>query len=266
MRKIVVWMLLLALLLCGCGKQDAVSVETQPEPTETTPVTDPVIVETEPEPTEPEPTEPPSWLHSGIREDGSFDAGTVFIGDSLTYGLLTQHLKENDLRGDCRYMAIPGASLWAFFNGPKLITNGAVYCFFTKDFEGMYMSEAVAAVGEEATAIYFMMGTNYSSLATDQTYIDIVTHMLENCPNATVYLQLVPYATDPGVEYKEANRRVMEAYNYFVEQEEPRVRLIDTMTAIGYNLTAGGVHLTNEGNACWYEALVAYAQENDIPQ
>lgn len=265
MRKVVGWLLLLALLLSGCGKQEAVSEATQPQLTEPVAVTEPTEPETEP-PTEPEPTEPPVQLHSGIREDGSFDAGTIFVGDSLTYGLLTQQLKRDKLRGDCKYMAIPGGSLTIYFDGPKLITNGQVYCFFTKDFEGMYMSEAVAAVGEEATAIYFMLGTNYSDKATDQTYIDIVSHMLENCPNATVYLQLVPYATNPGVEYKEANRRVMVAYNYFVEQEEPRVRLIDTQTAIGFNLTTDGVHLTNEGYACWYQALLDYAQENDIPQ
>lgn len=264
MRKVIGWILLLALLLCGCGKQEAVSEATQPQPTEPV-VTEPTEPETEP-PTEPEPTEPPVQLHSGMRADGSFDAGTVFVGDSLTYGLLTRHLKDHNLRGECRYMAIPGGTLSAFFDGPKLITNGPVYCFFSKEFEGMYMSEAIEAVGEEATAIYFMMGTNYSYEATDQTYIDIVTHMLEKCPNATVYLQLVPYAATDGVEYKDANRRVMVAYNYFVEQEEPRVQVIDTMTAIGYNQTTDGVHLTDAGNACWYEALVAYAQENNIPQ
>lgn len=208
-------------------------------------------------------TEPGFLYHSGIRPDGSFDEGALFIGDSLTYGLLDRYLKKNGLLGDARYIAMPGAAITAFSIGPRLAKSN---CLYSPEFGGLLMCEAVKVAGEKTTAVYFMMGTNYSKYATDQMYIDAVQCILDGCPNATVYLQLVPYETKKDLDYVTANQRVKNAHFYFALRGCQRVLLIDTQTPIGYNLTKDGVHLTERGQARWYEALVAYAEEHNIPQ
>lgn len=261
-------LLLAAVLLCGCAPAEQ-TPETEPTeataaPTEETQAPTEEPTEATEAPTE-EPTEPPFQLHSGIREDGSFDEGTLFIGDSLTYGMVAIYLPENQFLGDARYIAMPGATILAYFQGPMLSSTG-YYSYYSPEFEGLYMYEGVEAAGEKTTAIYFMMGTNYSKYATDETYIQIVEHMLESCPNATVYIQLVPNDLSSQIDHEIANRRVRNAYEYFQQEGNERVLLIDTQTAIGYHLLGDGIHLNEEGQDCWYHALLAFAKENQIPQ
>lgn len=209
------------------------------------------------------PTEPATDLHSGIREDKTFDEGTLFIGDSLTYGLVDNYLKENGLLGDAKYMAMSGAAVTAFIYGPGLTSP---MCVFSPEFEGLTFSEAAELAGDSVTAIYFMLGTNHSDRANADTYVSIVEYLLEVCPNATVYLQKVPFSTSDKINYMEANRRILAAYDHFVRQENSRVLLIDTQTAIGHALIADGIHLSTEGQENWYHALLAFAEENQIPQ
>lgn len=260
---------LAALLLTGCGRSS------QPAEERTVPTQKPTMEETLPPETEPEettpppketeePTEPAFRLHSGIREDGTFDEGTLFIGDFLTYGLVTGYLTDRELLGDAKYMVIPSGALTAFDYGPVLTRD--TDCLYSPEFEGMLMREAVEEAGDSVTAVYFMMGTNFSKYADDETLTGIVEHILACCPNATVFLQLVPYDRSTRVDYEEANRRVLLTYMHYQQEANPRVRLIDTQTAIGYNLTTDGIQLTTEGQACWYQALVAFADGNHIPQ
>ena len=260
-------LLLAALLLCGCAPKTAEAPTEAPAQTPTEmPTEAPTEAPTEP-PTE-APTEPkPEWLlHSGIREDGSFDENTLFIGDSLTCGLLQSYLAENDLVGDAWYMAMPGAALSVFFNGPRLRYNGQYYSYFNPGFEGMTMAEGVEGKGRSLHAVYLMMGTNHTDAVTEQLYVDVVGYILECCPKATVYLQKIPFSNSSKVDPEAANARIQYAYEYYVNQGETRVRLIDTQTAIDYHLTTDGIHLTKLGQQKWYEALVAYAKENEIPQ
>lgn len=257
-KKLTALFLALSLvLLCGCHSA----------PAETQPTTLPTEVTAPPTTLPPEttlPTEPEPELHSGLREDGTFDGGTLFIGDSLTYGLIYTYLMSNDLLGDARYMAVVGAPVLEFFKGTPLTYDR--YAIFSKEFENKYYYEAVESVGEEITAIYFMMGTNFSSETTASTYIEIVDFMLEKCPNATVYLQMVPYSTSGNVEYDLVNWVIMEAYGHYAAQGTANVKLLDIKRAVGVNLTADGVHLTYKGQENWYNALVAHAEENNIPQ
>lgn len=262
---------LAALLLTGCGRSS------QPAEERTVPTQKPTVEETLPPETQP-PTEPsteaateapaepevPQWLHSGIRQDGTFNEGTLFIGDFLTYGLVTGYLTDRELLGDAKYMVIPGGALPAFDYGPALTHD--TDCLFSPEFEGMLMREAVEEAGDSVTAVYFMMGTNFSKYADDETLTGIVEHILACCPNATVFLQLVPYDRSTRVDYEEANRRVLLTYMHYQQEANPRVLLIDTQTAIGYNLTTDGIQLTTEGQACWYQALVAFADGNHIPE
>ena len=261
-RKILSLVLVLNLLfLTACRK----------EPSESTvpPVTTVAVETTIPETTVPETTAPPVTepafpLHSGIREDGSFDEGTLFIGDSLTNGLLYIHMRQNKLIGNSKYMAIVGAPPQDFFYGPKLCDE--ISCIQSWEFTNKTMSQGVAAVGKKITAVYFMMGTNYSSHTNTDTYIKITDYLLKHCPNATIYLQTVPYSTSPNVAYEAMNRYIREAQQHYVDEGITRVLLINTMEAIGEHLNADGVHLNPQGYACWYQAILDFAAENSIPQ
>lgn len=260
-------LLVLALLLCGCGQTASVPEDPEdqmPEAVEQT--TGEPTEETTQETTGPAVLEPETARHCGIREDGSFDEGTLFIGDSLTYGMVTEYLPDNGFLGDARYMAVPGAALTAYFQGNPLgsaYTSGAAY---TEEFDRLRMYEAVETAGDSVTAVYFMLGTNYSKYAGEDTYRKIVEHILESCPNATVFLQIVPLETSPKVNYQLATQWAGDVYTAFREAGCQRIFLIDTQTAIGKRLTHDGIHLTAEGQACWYQALVDFTRENEIPQ
>ena len=272
MRRIIALPTLTGILLCGCGgASEEVPSTTEPEmstaatdaPTEA-PTEEPTEAPTE-EPTE-APTEPPFPLHSGIREDGSFDEHTLFIGDSLTYGLVSLHLKDNHLQGDAMYMAYPGAPPTVYFNGPSLTVRDPRNCLLSPGFEGLLMCDAVELVGEKVHAVYFMMGTNHVEAVCTDTYIEIVEHLLEACPDATIYLQYVPRSWKSYIRYEDANQRILDTYTLFMEKGETRVQLIDTCTAIGENLNTDGIHLTLAGLEEWYKELLAYAERNGISQ
>ncbi len=273
MKRILALLLLVGLLLCGCGRLPEAESETAPK-MEATVATEPEVTEAPTEATEPAPrseateaTEhaiPEFQRHSGIREDGTFDEGTLFIGDFLTYGLVSGYLTERELLGDARYMIVYSAALPAFYYGPELSKH--TDSLYSPEFDGMLLSEAITVAGEDTTAIYFMLGTNVSKYATDEMLLQIVEDLLIACPNATVYLQLVPFDRSSRVDYEEANRRILATFLHYQREENPRVMLIDTQTAIGYNLTTEGIQLTTEGQACWYQALVAFADGNQIPE
>lgn len=271
MRKMTA-LLLAAVLLCMCScsaKENVVIVEPVQEQSPSVPTeisTDaPVEVVTE-APTE-DPTEPViQWLHSGIRQDGSFSEGTLFIGDSLTYGLVDSYLKDKNLLGDAYYMAMPGATPAVYFYGPSLRSGSATFSHYSDRFEGMLICEGVEDIGAELSAVYFMMGTNHTKTVTVQLYVDIIHHLLEHCPNATIYLQRVPQETSELVNGTEANERIECAYMQFAETGESRLMLVDTETAIGKNQTTDGIHLTEKGQQLWYEELLRYAVDNNIPQ
>ena len=261
MKRLIALMLAVTALLCGCQGQPEPATEPAPPPTEA-----PTEAPTEP-PTE-APTQPPTdHLHSGIREDGTFAPGTLFIGDSLTAGFFSGYLEPAGLSEDAWVMATPGASPLAFFSGPELMPDDGYYSYYSGRFTEKRMYEGVAYLGEAATAIYFMMGTNHTEQVTEQTFRDIVAYLLEKCPNATVYLQMIPYSTAPQVDDDLINGLIVAAYEYFAKElQESRVRLVPTRESIGMNLKSDGVHLTVDGYECWHQCLVDYARENNIPQ
>ncbi len=254
--------------LLGCTAQQeetTVATVTQAPTTEaateaaTVPPTEPTTVPA----TVPETTEPPLVLHSGLREDGTFDEGTLFIGDSLTYMFVGGYLEPRGLIGDCKYTAKCGSQVTAFFDDTiRMESCKEMICLYSEEFEGLQFDEAAAQLGGDATAIYLMWGTNYTPNGTAQDYIDIVDFLLENCPNATVHLQLVPYG---DVAFITINKRIQDAYSHYQELGEPRVFLIDTFTAIG-NHPIDGVHQGEPGNRKWYQAIVAHAQANNLSQ
>ena len=257
--------LLLGLLLIfgctGCGGTEA-------EPTALPTTQAPTVPATEPPTTAApttEPTEPPLVLHSGLREDGSFDDGTWFIGDSMTCILITDYLQPNELIGDAHYTGKYGTQITAFDNTEMSYTSYN-RCVFNPEYEGMTYAAVGDLLGEQATAIYLMWGTNFTWNAYADMYIGLVDHLLETCPNATIHLQLIPWGYPEVVRFETVNGWIQEAYDHYQQVGESRVMLIDTYTAIGRNHDEGGIHLNYDGNECWYQAIVAHAEENNLAQ
>jgi len=204
----------------------------------------------------PAPSEPELVLHSGLCDDGSFSSGTLFLGDSLTYIFTGNYLPENGLLGDAKYAAQCGSQVTAFFSSTVLEPRSRMIAGYSEEFEGMKFYEAAASLGEKAEAIYFMWGTNFTPDATADNYIEIVDFLLENCPNATIHLQTIPHG---DVSYTVVNQRIKDAYEHYLQNDEPRVLLIDTYAAIGNN-TVDGIHLNLIGNSNWYNAIVEHAK------
>lgn len=254
--KRILLLLCTALLLGGCAAEEAPETTSAATVAETTlPVTVPT-------------TEgKPQWddnIHSGVREDGTFTAGTLFIGDSLTYGLVKSYLQAYDLIGQARYMSVVGAPLGRFFSGQTLGSDDSSH--YSEEFYGLSYSEAVAKVGEEATAIYLMLGTNYNSDTDTEHYIEVVDYLLENCPNATVHLQKIPLCGNENVDVSGVNVSLEETLAHYQNQGVQRVMLIDTFTVIGLSQGYDGIHLNAEGMDAWYLAIVANARNNDLPE
>lgn len=238
--------------------------ETKPIPTEAP--TQPTEIETEPAEIETEPTEPAFSLHSGLREDGSFDEGTLFIGDSLTYGLTLYYLKPNGLLGDAKYISAPGAPATSFFSWAVLNPSKYPSCTNVPELNYLNLSEAVAQIGDGITAVYFMMGTNYDDECDVSTYVEIIDYTLEKCPDATFYLQTIPMVLNGKIPYEQVNRIIWKVYEYYQQQDNPRVILLDPIMAIGENLNPDGIHLNGTGQALWYEEIVRFTQDRQIPQ
>lgn len=262
-----VCLLLVMLILTSCGTPAGSTVPETTVETKPTiqPTTNPTIHPTTEPTTEStiEPTEPPVVLHSGLREDGTFDEGTLFMGDSLTHMLVGSYLTPRKLIGDAKHAAMCGTPVTVFFDDAYQMRNHrelASSC--SEEYKYMAFYEVAAAMGEQATAIYFMWGTNYDPNATADTYIKIVEFLLENCPNATIHMQLIPWGK---TRYRVTNEIILEAYTHFKELGEQRVLLIDTYTAIGQN-PIDDVHQGDIGNGRWYKALLSHAEENNLVQ
>ena len=239
--------------------------ETEPPSTEAPSTEAPTESPTEPaaEPETENTTEPAPVLHSGLREDGTFDAGTLFFGDSLTYMFVGSYLIPNHLVGEARYAAMCGSKISAFFDDAfRMRPNQNMACCYSDGFEEKAFYEIAAMTGTDTTAIYMMWGTNNEPNATAETYIELVDYLLTVCPNATVHMQLIPYGNVP---YVTVNNMVTEAYGHYQETGEARVFLIDTFTAID-KYPVDGVHQGEPGNRKWYNAIVEHAKANDLPQ
>ena len=205
---------------------------------------------------------PETLLHSGLRDDGSFSSGTLFIGDSLTYIFAGSYLPDSGLLGEAKYTAQCGSQVTAFFSSTVLEPRSRMIAGYSEEFEGMKFYDAAASFGKDAKAIYIMWGTNFTPDATKDTYIEIIDFLLENCPNATIHLQTIPHG---NVKYTIVNQRIADAYDHYQQIGEPRVLLIDTYTAIGKH-TFDGVHLDQTGNRNWYEAIIEHAKINNLSE
>ena len=271
-KWVIIW-IVAVLMLSACNSQAEELVLSVPETTQmliqsaTEPTQEIVVLEEQPPETNVSetqlPTEPLLVLHSGLKEDGTFGEGTLFLGDSLTYMLVGSYLQVHDLIGEANYAAMCGSKVTAFFDDDfRMGCHKSLASGYSEEFYGMTFQEVVDEMGEQATAVYMMWGTNYEPNATAQTYIELADYILSTCPNATIHMQLIPYGNVP---YTSVNKLVTETFNYFQDMGEQRILLIDTYTAIG-RYPVDGVHQGEGGNRRWYEAIVAHAEANGLVQ
>lgn len=249
-----------AMGLAACAQTEEPAPTTETVTVPTTEATEPTTVPTT------EATEPPLVLHSGLREDGTFNEGTLFIGDSLTCGFVGSYLAKKGYLGDAKYMTICGSQVTAFFDGTVLEHKDNVVTLYSEEFEGMEFDEAAAGLGEDVTAIYLMWGTNYTPKASKDSYIEIVDFLLENCPNATIHLELIPYADLSIIPYPTVNKRIRDAFAHYQELGENRVCLVDTYMGIGRAVGSDGVHIGELGNRNWYNTLVKHAEKYELSE
>lgn len=267
MKQRVFCLLLLMSLMCtGCA---AGAVPTETALATVPPQTETAVPTTAPtETTLPTETAAPiCWednIHSGLLEDGSFGEGAVFIGDSLTVGLVCQYLMPEGFLGQARYMAQIGAPLRQFFSRSTLLQREIATCSW--QFYDQTYWDAAAIAGKTATAVYFMLGTNFDIDNNAESYIRAVEYLLEVCPNATIYLQTIPMSSSDQVHCPEVNASIAEARSHFAQLGIQRVMVIDTCTGIGENTISDGVHLSVDGYRLWYETIVRFMEENQIPQ
>lgn len=213
----------------------------------------------------PEPTEEPGTDASaaplpgvGVAEDGSFTEEALFIGDSLTAGLI-QRLRATGRLGAARYMAISSYSMQSFYAGPYLDDSAAeqygMEC--SPEFYGLSYAEAVRAAGERVGAVYYMLGTNGSQYVTAELYTNILRHLRECCPDAVLYAQTIPYSMYELSDYAHVNAVVRESVETLRAEGDENVYALDAFSAIGTeHLIGDGLHLTAEGQERWY-ALIA---------
>lgn len=270
MKKSIICLFLISILVLTAGCNQTAEAETSPsaDTSVTRPTEDPAPVYTNPPtdaPTE-EPTQAPSMQHSGLKEDGSFDEGTWFMGDSMTCILVTDYLKPNALIGEAVYTGKYGANMTAFFDDTVMSYTSSNMCVFRPEHEGLGYDDVAVLLGEKATAIYMMWGTNYLWTMDADSYIELVDFLLETCPNATIHLQLIPWGREGVIRYDLVNEWIQEAYAHYQDIGEERVFLIDTFTAIGRNHDSGDVHLNYTGNENWYNAIVEHAKANNLSQ
>lgn len=265
--KPILLILCLAVVLCGCAPA-APAAEPATEATQVTTETTvpPTQPPTEP-PTEPTtlPTEPPVVLHSGLRDDGTFSEGTLFVGDSVTFWFLRNHLQLKSLLGEGKYICVCGIRLNRFFSDQALGTDEQS-SIYSPEFLGLSFQESFEAMGENATAIYVMVGTNYYTDTDTPHFIEATQMILDACPNATVHLQKIPLCYIGWVDEDAVNKSLEETLAHFQAMGEERVMLIDVYTAAGSNHWDDGIHLNAQGLEAWYNAIVDHAKANGLSE
>lgn len=87
-------------------------------------------------------------------------------------------------------------------------------------------------------------------------YTEVIDYMLIHWPDATIYMQTVPDSVTGVVSTERINGVIRDAVAYYEEQEDTRVKLLDTNSCWGSGCyLPDGAHLTDLGLRTWYEYL-----------
>lgn len=187
------------------------------------------------------------------------DSRTVLVGDSLTCHLVEYFLKPMDLLCGASYMAAPNSAVNYYFEDwwpLEPLEQNAYGSVTSPGLEGLTFAEAVEATAGRFDRVLFLMGSNSSEYSVVEDYTVVIDHMLENWPDATIYMETVPDSITGVVATERINGVIADTVTHYQEQGETRVKLLDTNSCWGSGCyLPDGAHLTDLGIRQWYYFL-----------
>lgn len=187
------------------------------------------------------------------------DSRTVLVGDSLTCHLVDYFLKPMDLLCGASYMAAPNSAVNYYFEDwwpLKPLEQNAYGSTTSPGLEGLTFAEAVEATAGRFERVLFLMGSNSSEYSVVEDYTVVIDHMLENWPEATIYVQTVPDSVTGVVATERINGVIADTVAYYEALGETRVVLLDSHSCWGSGCyLPDGAHLTDIGIRRWYDFL-----------
>ena len=202
---------------------------------------------------------------SASSEDAGFcgvpflDSRTVLVGDSLTCHLVDYFLKPMDLLCGASYMAAPNSAVNYYFEDwwpLKPLEQNAYGSTTSPGLEGLTFAEAVEATAGRFERVLFLMGSNSSEYSVVEDYTVVIDHMLENWPEATIYVQTVPDSVTGVVATERINGVIADTVACYEALGETRVVLLDSHSCWGSGCyLPDGAHLTDIGIRRWYDFL-----------
>lgn len=196
----------------------------------------------------------------GIKRewDGVLEAGTLLMGDSLTYHLIAQYLRPKGYLGNASYMTMCSTELRHYFSDSWVLYSWSKYgALCSSGLYGLPLYKGVEKTSGKYNSVFFLLGSNGSTAVTQEAYEKTLDHLLAAYPNATIYIQTVPYSAKGIVDAAWVNSCVRGAVESYHERGIANIVLLDTNSIWDAScMTADTVHLTEEGNRRWYELIV----------
>ena len=191
--------------------------------------------------------------------DGIFDNRTLFIGDSISVGFINYYLIPRGLIGEASYMATTNTALQHFFLDSWTLNpsrNNFYGCARSNAFAGLPFYRAVSTSAGKFDKVFFLMGSNMSSYATQDHYKSIIDFLLQAYPEADIYIQTVPNSPSGIVRTQWVNSCIQSAVDFYHALGRSNVILLDTNRVWDYaSMASDGIHLNANGQGKWYELI-----------
>ena len=189
---------------------------------------------------------------------GSFSSGTLFIGDSLTYGFVKLYLIPNGYIGDASYMAVGSTGASQYFSDDWLLDSASSYgCIRSPEYQGKPFYKAVEAGAGRFDAVYLLLGSNYSRSTTESAYELMIDHIARQNPEAEIFIQTVPDCETGRIDSERINSVILSVLENYSKNGRANVTLLNTNSVwTGSCIGSDGVHLTALGYAKWFECIV----------
>jgi len=191
--------------------------------------------------------------------EGIFDAETLFIGDSLTCGLVSSYLQPNGYMGEAGSMATANMRVTYFFKSwwtLRASDQNVWSVAANPEYRGMTFENAVRSSAGRYDTVYFHLGTNGSTSVTAEDYYPVLDLLLECYPKATVYVQTLADNRNGLVATDRVNGILAGVVETYHADGEERIVLLDTNAIWDADcMRSDGVHFNNEGYSRWYALL-----------
>lgn len=156
-------------------------------------------------------------------------------------------------------MAAPNSAVNYYFEDwwpLKPLEQNAYGSTTSPGLEGLTFAEAVEATAGRFERVLFLMGSNSSEYSVVEDYTVVIDHMLENWPEATIYVQTVPDSVTGVVATERINGVIADTVACYEALGETRVVLLDSHSCWGSGCYLhDGAHLTDIGIRRWYDFL-----------